>query len=419
MAPNGTSEITALSQLIASAVQDIVNEYTKAGHTVPSLHSTEQGPFDAPHLVSETLSKAVQIVEAACAQLTFTVTNPGHTMTNKAYAYEEPACLLVVTNAKIADLLLGKPEGLHVNDLASASGLDSGKLGRILRLLATKHVFDEVKPDIFSNNRLSMQLVSNNPVSSLVGTMTDECFKAGAYLADTLGDPKAGHSTSADDSPFQRVHGVSFFGFYKTPIGKKVNDRFAQTMVGWGEVTGKSMLPIVYDWENVPQDTVICDVGGGNGHATLGLIKKFPKIKVVLQDLPAVIQQGKDHWATECPEAIENQRIRFEELDFFSGQPVSNCDLYYRWSTDEFVIEHAVRDSSAKTEAKDEAPEPLLANYGVSRIRKYNQDLNMMILHNAQERTLQEFITLGVHSGFKFEKLWDSGEAGLIEFIPV
>lgn len=51
--------------------------------------------------------------------------------------------MLVVTNAKIADLLLGKPEGLHVNDLAAASALDPGKLGRILRLLATKHCFDE------------------------------------------------------------------------------------------------------------------------------------------------------------------------------------------------------------------------------------------------------------------------------------
>lgn len=50
----------------------------------------------------------------------------------------------------------------------------------------------------------------------------------------------------------------------------------------------------MYDWENVPADTVICDVGGGNGHATLGLMKQFPKLKVVLQDLPAVIKQGKD-----------------------------------------------------------------------------------------------------------------------------
>lgn len=80
--PNGTNEVTALTNLINSAVQDIVNEYTKAGHPVPSLHSTKPGPFDAPHLVSPILSKAIQTVEAACAQLSFTVANPGHIITN-------------------------------------------------------------------------------------------------------------------------------------------------------------------------------------------------------------------------------------------------------------------------------------------------------------------------------------------------
>lgn len=79
---NGTDEITALAGLINSAVQDIIREYTMTGHSVPSLHSTEEGPFDAPHLVSAALSKAIQTVEAACAQLTFTVANPGHTITN-------------------------------------------------------------------------------------------------------------------------------------------------------------------------------------------------------------------------------------------------------------------------------------------------------------------------------------------------
>ena len=49
-----------------------------------------------------------------------------------------------------------------------------------------------------------------------------------------------------------------------------------------------------YAWDEVQRDAIICDVGDGNGHAMLGLIKEYPHIKVVLQDLPAVIQQGKD-----------------------------------------------------------------------------------------------------------------------------
>lgn len=85
---NGTAEIKALTALINSAVHDIVNEYSKEGHSVPSIHSTEPGPFDAPHLVSPVLAKAIQIVEAACAQLSFTVANPGHVITNVSTQHE-------------------------------------------------------------------------------------------------------------------------------------------------------------------------------------------------------------------------------------------------------------------------------------------------------------------------------------------
>lgn len=44
---------------------------------------------------------------------------------------------------KIPDLLKDKPEGVPVSELAKTAGVDQGKLARILRLLATKHVFRE------------------------------------------------------------------------------------------------------------------------------------------------------------------------------------------------------------------------------------------------------------------------------------
>lgn len=51
---------------------------------------------------------------------------------------------------------------------------------------------------------------------------------------------------------------------------------------------------LAYAWDQVPADSSICDIGGGNGHAMLGLVKEFPRLKIVLQDLPAVVQQGRD-----------------------------------------------------------------------------------------------------------------------------
>ncbi|KIJ42002.1 hypothetical protein M422DRAFT_171701, partial [Sphaerobolus stellatus SS14] len=79
---NGSADVIALANLISSTAQEIVTEYSKAGHDIPSLDSTDSGPFDAPEKVSGALSKAIRTIEAACAQLSFTVASPGHVMTN-------------------------------------------------------------------------------------------------------------------------------------------------------------------------------------------------------------------------------------------------------------------------------------------------------------------------------------------------
>ncbi len=79
---NGSTEVIKLADLITAAVKEVVNEYQAAGHIIPSIFSTDSGPFDAPHLTSPGLNKAIQIIEAACAQLSYTVANPGHTVTN-------------------------------------------------------------------------------------------------------------------------------------------------------------------------------------------------------------------------------------------------------------------------------------------------------------------------------------------------
>jgi len=82
---------------------------------------------------------------------------------------------------------------------------------------------------------------------------------------------------------------------------------------------------------------------------------------------------------------------------------------------DEYILQHASRVSEEKALTK-QAPEPLLPNYGVGRIRQYNLDLNMMTMLNSEERRLPDFIGLGGAAGLEFVKLWDFGETGLVEY---
>jgi len=76
-------------------------------------------------------------------------------------------------------------QGLHVNDIAQINGLDANKLcgcpryctslgltrfspAHYLRLLAFHHVFREIRPDVFANNRLSSLMDTGFPVKDLI-----------------------------------------------------------------------------------------------------------------------------------------------------------------------------------------------------------------------------------------------------------
>ncbi|KAG7451455.1 S-adenosyl-L-methionine-dependent methyltransferase [Guyanagaster necrorhizus] len=438
---SGATHLLSLTSLITASVQEIISIYPN----IPHPDSTSLGIYDLPENVPPELTRAIQRVEAACAQLSCAVASPGHVVLNKTLLHAEPASLLVVTQARIADYLLGKPDGLHISELARLSGLDEGKLGRILRLLVTSHVFCEVKPNVFSNNRLSMKLLKSDPVSDTVCLLTDESLMASSYLNESM-IAKDGSKT-----PFERATGLPFFEYHKTPEGKAKGDRFPRAMVGWGNVTGKGLLAMVYPWEQQPVDTTICDVAGGNGHVTMALMKAHPHLKVVLQDQEQVIIMGKQFWNQEYPEAVERERVQFVPFNFFQDTAAEGCDFYYirsilrdwpdeqsflilsnvrkamkpssRLIIHDTVLRQAVRTTSASPSQdatlKDVAPEPLLPNYGAARIRTYELDMIMMNLLGSAARTLDEFLVLCGKCNFKFEKLYEVGETDLIEFSPI
>ncbi|KAJ6501501.1 S-adenosyl-L-methionine-dependent methyltransferase [Mycena vitilis] len=427
----GLAEIVALADLISSTVKDVAAEYSAAGVELPSLWSTNPGPFDSPEAVPPKLARAVRVLDAACSQLMFSVGSPGHVIVNKAYGIQEPTCMLVATDAKIADLLLNKPDGVPVEDLSRKTGIDAGKLSRVLRHLATKHCFAEIKPNVFANNRLSMKLLSTDPVSDLVAHLADEVGTGWLALNETLKDPETTASVLPQGSAFKRAHGCTIFEFYE--------DRFNRAMIGWKDVTAKGMLPKLYPWGVLPENTVVCDVGGGHGHATMELITKTDKIRYA----QIVVEHGKE--VKLCPFSALKQRVQYVPLDFFKESPMEDCDVYYirhvlhDWPTDEckkildsvrkvakpssklfiheFALQHIAPDSASDGKF-EQAPKPLLPNFGMGRVRQYSQDINMMCSFNGQERTLSQFIAMGAASGFEFVKLWDQGEVGLIEFVP-
>jgi len=217
--------------------------------------------------------------------------------------------------------------------------------------------------------------------------------------------------------------------------------KFANAMTGFSEVVGRSMHIKAFPWNSLTAGSTVVDYGGGNGHSTMDVLRAFPHLKVIVQDLPAVVEEAKTLWDKELPEAVKENKVEFIPFNFLKDAPAPGCSVYYlrhishNWADDYFVLilsgikkvmaPHSrilifdyVLQSVARgaTSAFDVAPAPLLPNYGQGKARMYTQSLNMLCICNAKERTLDEFVELGKQAGLKFVKLWNAGEESMVEF---
>lgn len=138
--------------------------------------------------------------------------------------------------AHIPDILSNHSGGLHVNELSTIVKIEKEKLARVLRMLATRNCFREgtfsntqlvlnlhsaylmelstVDIDVFANNRLSMILHTDNPVSDFADICTDEAPKAALVLYENLVDPTTAGSYEPSLSPFMYAVKDSFTGSF-------------------------------------------------------------------------------------------------------------------------------------------------------------------------------------------------------------
>jgi len=77
-----------------------------------------------------------------------------------------------------------------------------------------------------------------------------------------------------------------------TNADPSVRDNFALAMKALGVFAAQS-VPKSYPWDSLPNDSTIVDVGGGIGHVMLALLRKFPHLKAIVQDMEAAVSMGK------------------------------------------------------------------------------------------------------------------------------
>ncbi|KAF8067694.1 O-methyltransferase-domain-containing protein [Lyophyllum atratum] len=438
----GRAAIETLLKLITSSAQDALGQYESYGQEPPLLSSTVSHPLDT---ANDTLAlrKAIRVLEGACEQLCTALAPPVHTIVNRGQNLDW-ICLLVAIEARIADSLYGKDEGMHVEEISKSVGIESGKLARILRLLATKHVFTEVEPEIFANNRLSLVLQSSSNVSYLTYCHTTLGPKAASVFYDNLTNKDYATSYDPGKSPFMQAvqdEGIrgSFFDWLKAHPEKRAT--FGRAMVGLGQVMSSLSVLHHFPWSEI---STVCDVGSGVGAFSLPLARAYPQLRISLFDLPETIEQAVELWSQEYPQALKEPiQVNLIGGDFFQQVDVMEQDVYYlrniihnwpdaqaqqilgkvreamgrdsRLLIHDHVLPH-INQTELEAAEMEVAPLPLLPNYGAGAVRTYYQDLTMLFTYNSKERTLDESVALASTVGLRLQKVWDLAETSLLEF---
>ncbi|EKM60006.1 uncharacterized protein PHACADRAFT_250851 [Phanerochaete carnosa HHB-10118-sp] len=467
--PNALSELKALSKIIQGSIDSIEASLMSKSMEFPSPYTPMSLESEAPRMQPE-VDRACAVIVSAAYQLINSVRSPRQTIVAVGTQYFLATSLGIATEANVAEALReAGPKGAHVNEIARASNIDPSKLARVLRVLATNHIFVEVAPDVFTHNRISSCLdtgksvkdILANPDDKHVGTLgiaagighsTDEAAKAAAYLQDVLLDPKTAKSQEPNEIALNLAFRMNLpiWEWFEQKGNEHRKVRFSLAMEGSRQVSPLNAILDGFDWKNLKQDALVVDVGGGLGAQSMTLAQNYSHLRFVVQDREKIMEDAVQFWDDQLPNALKSQRVVLQVHDFFSPQPVKNASVFllrniiHDWS-DKYCLQilrnlrdaasqdtrivivgsllsYACDDDSLKGIPGAECPvppRPLLPNMGHVATPSYYIDMLMMGCHNGKERTPKQIAELMEQTGWKTVRIYRSLGASNAQVIGV
>ena len=216
-----------------------------------------------------------------------------------------PWCLRVAATLRIPEHIAAGHAGL--TDLAAAAGCDPDALHTVLGHLVAQGVFAEESPGRFACNEAAEQLASV-PFLDLDGI--------GGRMAHTWGTLLDYVRTGRP--AYERVFGRPFWE--DLAAHPRIGSEFDALMGPAGHGVPDYDVELSGGWETV---RTVVDVGGGTGAMLASLLRRHPRARGILVDLPGTVAR-----AGEIIESFGvGGRVTVEGQSFFDPLP-GGADLY-------------------------------------------------------------------------------------------
>jgi hypothetical protein len=311
---------------------------------------------------------------------------PHEQILNIVMGFWKSRALAVAAELELADRLVNSP--LSADTLADQTKTDAASLFRLLRVLESIGVLQQVSPGVFANTPASNCLRKDVPGSQWATVRTILSVGYGQYEAwgGLLGSIQTG------EAAFDQVFGCNAWEWY--PRHPEVFSAFNETMRSLSAMITPAVTA-AYDWSRFP---VIADVGGGIGTQLADILNAHPTCHGILWDQPNVVAG-----------AITHDRMKAMGGDFFKSVP-AGADAYilrwilHDWANPEAIsilnnVREAMKPGSCLVLIEEVIPEPPKPTFGMWL------DPHMLVMHRGRERTATEYGELYAQSGFELEEI--------------
>jgi hypothetical protein len=176
-------------------------------------------------------------------------------------------------------------------------------------------------------------------------------------------------------------------------------ERFKRAMTSYSAVQSSLVLEALcgYDFSGI---RTFCDVAGGYGHLMCALLLAHPALRGTVLDLPEVVEDGDDLWATKLG---LQQRCQYLAGDMFEAVPKADAYslkmILHDWNDAECIRILSNIRKAVTAPARVFIVEHVVPEYDVPHFSKLF-DIHMMCWGTGQERTEGEYRSLLKRAGW-------------------